>query len=39
VAVQDGTTQEFTTAGREFQDYKAGWMERLSRAEALSVQR
>ncbi len=29
VAVQDGTTQEFTTTGREFQDFKAGWMKRL----------
>jgi genome maintenance exonuclease 1 len=37
VAVQDGSTQEFTTAGREFEDYKAGWMERLNRAEAAAV--
>jgi ATP-dependent exoDNAse (exonuclease V) beta subunit len=29
VAVQDGTTQEFTTTGREFQEFKAGWMKRL----------
>lgn len=35
VAVQDGTTQEFTTTGREFQDFKAGWMKRLEQAEAL----
>ncbi len=28
VAVQDGTTQEFTTTGREFQEFKAGWMKR-----------
>jgi genome maintenance exonuclease 1 len=35
VAVQDGTTQEFTTTGREFQDFKAAWMKRLEQAEAL----
>lgn len=29
VAVQDGTTQEFTTAGSEFQEYKRQWMERV----------
>ena len=29
VAVQDGTTQEFTTTGREFQEFKDQWMERL----------
>lgn len=29
VAVQDGTTQEFTTTGREFQEFKAGWMKRV----------
>ena len=29
VAVQDGTTQEFTTTGREFQGFKDQWMERL----------
>jgi genome maintenance exonuclease 1 len=29
VAVQDGTTQEFTTTGREFQEFKAAWMKRL----------
>jgi hypothetical protein len=29
VAVQDGTTQEFTTTGREFQQFKAGWMKRV----------
>lgn len=34
VAVQDGTTQEFTTAGREFEDYKAAWWERVNRQEA-----
>jgi hypothetical protein len=37
VAVQDGSTQEFTTAGREFEDYKAGWMERLKQAEAAAA--
>lgn len=36
VAVQDGTTQEFTTTGREFQDFKAGWMERLKRSASSS---
>ena len=34
IAVQDGTTQEFTTAGREFSEFKAQWMERLTAAEA-----
>ena len=33
IAVQDGTTQEFTTAGREFEEFKAQWMERLTAAE------
>jgi ATP-dependent exoDNAse (exonuclease V) beta subunit len=33
VAVQDGTTQEFTTTGREFEDFKAAWWDRVSRAE------
>lgn len=32
VAVQDGTTQEFTTTGREFEDFKAGWWERVQRS-------
>ena len=35
IAVQDGTTQEFTTAGREFEEFKAQWMERLTAAEAV----
>jgi hypothetical protein len=34
VAVQDGTTQEFTIAGREWLNFKAQWMDRLSAAEA-----
>lgn len=34
VAVQDGTAQEFTTAGREFEDYKAAWWERVKRMES-----
>lgn len=34
VAVQDGTTQEFTTAGREFEEFKDGWWERLRQLEA-----
>jgi hypothetical protein len=29
VSVQDGTTQEFTTAGKEFEDYKAAWWDRV----------
>jgi genome maintenance exonuclease 1 len=29
ISVQDGTTQEFTTSGREFQQYKAEWMRRV----------
>jgi hypothetical protein len=32
VAVQDGAVQEFTTTGREFEDYKAAWWERVERA-------
>jgi len=34
VAVQDGTVQEFTTTGREFKEFKVGWMERVQRFEA-----
>ncbi len=30
ISVQDGTTQEFTTTGREFSEFKAQWMERLA---------
>lgn len=37
IAVQDGTTQEFTTTGREFQEFKAAWMKRLSLAEAAAA--
>ena len=33
VAVQDGSVQEFTTTGREFEDFRAQWWERVSRAE------
>jgi len=29
VATQDGVTQEFTTTGREFQEFKDAWMKRL----------
>ena len=29
IAVQDGTTQEFTTTGREFQQFKDQWMDRV----------
>ena len=34
ISVQDGTTQEFTTTGREFEKFKAQWMERLTASEA-----
>jgi genome maintenance exonuclease 1 len=34
IAVQDGTTQEFTTTGREFKEFKAAWMERVTAAAA-----
>jgi genome maintenance exonuclease 1 len=37
ISVQDGTTQEFTTAGREFKEFKAQWMERLTAAEAVAA--
>lgn len=37
VSVQDGTVQEFTTTGREFQEFKAGWMKRLIAAEAAAL--
>jgi hypothetical protein len=36
IAVQDGSVQEFTTAGREFEDFRAQWWDRLSRAEELA---
>ena len=36
VAVQDGSVQEFTTTGREFEDFRAQWWERVSRAEELA---
>ena len=32
IACQNGETQEFSTAGAEFDRYKAGWMARVSRA-------
>ena len=34
ISVQDGTTQEFTTTGRECEEFKAQWMERLTASEA-----
>jgi len=34
VAVRDGTTQEFSTAGREFQGWKDEWMRRVERFES-----
>lgn len=36
VAVQDGSVQEFTTTGRQFEDFRAQWWERVSRAEELA---
>jgi len=40
IAVQDGTTQEFTTTGREFQQFKDQWMARLTLAqEAVAAER
>ena len=38
VAVQDGSVQEFTTTGREFQDFRAQWWDRVSRAEELAAE-
>lgn len=38
IAVQDGTTQEFTTTGREWSAFKAQWMERLTSAERAAEQ-
>tara|TARA_R110000868_G_scaffold69083_6_gene203810 strand:+ start:6291 stop:6980 length:690 start_codon:yes stop_codon:yes gene_type:complete len=35
VAVQDGTTQEFTIAGREWRNFKAQWMDRVAACERL----
>lgn len=37
IAVQDGTTQEFTTTGREFQQFKDQWMDRLTASEAVAA--
>jgi hypothetical protein len=31
MAVQDGSTMEFSTAGREFQQYKDAWLERVDK--------
>ena len=33
ISVQDGTTQEFTTTGREWRNFKTQWMVRLSQAQ------
>lgn len=38
IAVQDGTTQEFTTTGREFKNFKAAWMERVATSAAAAPQ-
>lgn len=35
IAVRDGTTQEFSTAGREFQGWKDEWMRRVEKFEVL----
>jgi len=35
IAVRDGTTQEFSTAGREFQGWKDEWMRRVEQFEVL----
>lgn len=35
IAVQDGSTQEFTTTGHEFEDYKAGWWQRVQSLNSL----
>jgi genome maintenance exonuclease 1 len=32
IAVQDGSTQEFTTTGREFEELKAAWLKRVTLA-------
>ena len=37
IAVQDGTTQEFTTTGREWRNFKTQWMARLTLAQAAAV--
>ncbi len=37
IAVQDGTTQEFTTTGREFQQFKDQWMDRLTASEVVAA--
>jgi hypothetical protein len=34
VAVQDGSTQEFTTTGSEFKRYKDEWMQRVEQYHA-----
>ena len=40
IAVQDGTTQEFTTTGREWRNFKTQWMARLTLAqEAVAAER
>jgi genome maintenance exonuclease 1 len=33
IAVQDGTTQEFTTTGNEFESFKYQWLRRVTEAE------
>jgi genome maintenance exonuclease 1 len=33
ISVQDGTTQEFTTTGREWRNFKTQWMARLTLAQ------
>jgi genome maintenance exonuclease 1 len=38
VCVQNGTTQEFTTTGREFQNHKDAWMKRVEQFKQQAVQ-
>jgi genome maintenance exonuclease 1 len=37
ISVQDGTTQEFTTTGREWRNFKTQWMARLTLAQQAVV--
>lgn len=37
ISVQDGTTQEFTTTGREWQSFKTQWLARLTTWEAAAL--
>ena len=37
IAVQDGTTQEFTITGRAWEEFKSQWLDRLTAAEAAAA--